>query len=484
MTAPIRLLLTAFASVPGSSPHASAVLSTARALRAEIDIVTVKAERRPHVEALGRSSRMFRVPVGFGTSEERLSAFGRAVVRQLEAQAYDAVHVRGPIEGALVAQRRASLGFRLIYEVATFADEADGLAAEQAWAKAHLFCAEQADLILVPTEAAGRGLAEIGHAGKVAVVTPATDLDQFDWWPTVGDGATRLLYLGQFEAERDLTTLLSAARRLRRNHEVEVLLAGDRDSERRNRIRRVADGLGLTDTVQIRDEPRLQALSKLIGASDICVVPASACPRFLELGDLPQPLLEYAACQRPIVAAGVPSIAEVVRDEEEALLYPPGDDEALADAILTLQDDSELRDRLVENAYRRVRMSYGRGAHRRRMAEVYELLFADSQRYDPWEEAFERAETSLIDLGEDGSIDRSEGREATDLLDALPVESDSSPRTDPFLRMSEQVLYRPEGGDTPFGDTSPGTALPNELPGSPTRIRKQDFRDTDHSVED
>src|SRR5262245_4397337 len=128
MEPPIRVLVTAFAPVPGSSPHASAVLGMAQALRAELDLVTLKSEHLSHREDVGLA-RMFRVPVGMGTPQEQRETFGRAVSRQVEGQTYDAVHVRGPIEGQVVAERKDALSFRFIYEIATFPDEAEGQAA-------------------------------------------------------------------------------------------------------------------------------------------------------------------------------------------------------------------------------------------------------------------------------------------------------------------------------------------------------------------
>jgi glycosyltransferase involved in cell wall biosynthesis len=47
-----------------------------------------------------------------------------------------------------------------------------------------------------------------------------------------------------------------------------------------------------------------------------------------------------------VVASDLPSTAEVVRDGETALLYPPGDVGALAAALRRLRDDAALRERL------------------------------------------------------------------------------------------------------------------------------------------
>lgn len=58
---------------------------------------------------------------------------------------------------------------------------------------------------------------------------------------------------------------------------------------------------------------------------------------------LPKSLLEAAACGRPIVATDVPGCREVARPGLNALLVPPDDAGALADAVGRLAGDAALR---------------------------------------------------------------------------------------------------------------------------------------------
>jgi len=60
---------------------------------------------------------------------------------------------------------------------------------------------------------------------------------------------------------------------------------------------------------------------------------------------LPKSLLEAASCGRAIVATDVPGCREVAHASENALLVPPDDAAALAEAIGTLARDAELRRR-------------------------------------------------------------------------------------------------------------------------------------------
>jgi glycosyltransferase involved in cell wall biosynthesis len=61
---------------------------------------------------------------------------------------------------------------------------------------------------------------------------------------------------------------------------------------------------------------------------------------------VPKVLIEAASCGLPIVATDVRGCREIVHHGENGFLVPPGDIEALFDAIKSLLDDSELRSRM------------------------------------------------------------------------------------------------------------------------------------------
>ncbi|MDQ3031970.1 MAG: glycosyltransferase family 4 protein [Myxococcota bacterium] len=464
----IRVLVTAFAAVPGSSPHGAALLAMAAAIRADLDLVTLKTEHLSHVERLG-DARMFRVPVGeAGTLEQRV-VFDRAIARQLEAEHYDVVHVRGPFEGAIAAGRKATFGFQLVYEMATFPDEALGADIEKRWGEAHARTIAHADLVLVPTEAARRAVAESIPSERVIVLPPGVDVGSFDWRPLSGSALPRLLYLGSFTADRDLATVLGALRRVVQTRQVRALIAGEHDRERRERLRAMVQAFDLGDIVEVRGEPQPRALPQIIAGADLCLAPASEAPRFQSLGDLPQPLLEYLACHRPVIAAGVPGVSDAVRDEQEGLLYPPGDEAALADAILEMLRDESLRERTTEAGYRRVREIFSSGARRRRIAEIYERLAPGSQVADAWAESFDEAETGSIEVpasissmmshGTDSSIPSD--RHEDDDGDGEPMAARATP---PDEMDDESAAIELDTGDVLAPKTQPGMEITRDLP--------------------
>ena len=85
----------------------------------------------------------------------------------------------------------------------------------------------------------------------------------------------------------------------------------------------------------------------------------------------PLKLFEYMAAGKPIVASDLPSLREVLRDGENALLVEPGNPQALTAAIVRIKDDPSLGDRLARQALQDVReFTWARRAER------LETLFA------------------------------------------------------------------------------------------------------------
>jgi glycosyltransferase involved in cell wall biosynthesis len=124
----------------------------------------------------------------------------------------------------------------------------------------------------------------------------------------------------------------------RRGDPVRLLLAGDRDP---------ANPASVTEKEleEWRQRPNVDFLGHV---SDIGAVWARAHIAVLpsRREGLPKSLLEAAACGRPLIASDVPGCREIARDGVNALLIPPDDPVALADAVTRLAADAGLRRRL------------------------------------------------------------------------------------------------------------------------------------------
>lgn len=110
-------------------------------------------------------------------------------------------------------------------------------------------------------------------------------------------------------------------------------------------------------------------IAGLLQSAEVCWVPSRA-----DVGR--QAALEAMAQGRPIVAADVPSLRELIRDGETGLLYPPGDLVALARGTRALLLDADLRDRLGAAARATARRHHAAAEVAHGWRDLYERVAA------------------------------------------------------------------------------------------------------------
>lgn len=88
---------------------------------------------------------------------------------------------------------------------------------------------------------------------------------------------------------------------------------------------------------------------------------------------LPLVLIEAMAAGLPVVATDIPGVGEIVADNETGQFVPPGDPEALAEAMLALRS-ADRRDTLGQRGYERVRDEFDVTD----TAKQYERLYRDA----------------------------------------------------------------------------------------------------------
>jgi glycosyltransferase involved in cell wall biosynthesis len=94
-------------------------------------------------------------------------------------------------------------------------------------------------------------------------------------------------------------------------------------------------------------------------------------------------LLEALAFRLPVVATKVGGNAEIVDDRVSGLLVRPGDPGALAEAIIEILADRELRDRLARNGYARVVEEFAFEGRMRKEELFYEHVLGRREKDTP-----------------------------------------------------------------------------------------------------
>ena len=83
-------------------------------------------------------------------------------------------------------------------------------------------------------------------------------------------------------------------------------------------------------------------------------------------------VVEPMACAKPVIGTDAGGIPEILEDGEIGLLFPPGDEEALAQALLRLCEDGPLRKDMGERGRARVMERFTIAAQARAVEAVYE----------------------------------------------------------------------------------------------------------------
>lgn len=184
--------------------------------------------------------------------------------------------------------------------------------------------------------------------------------------PAAGVGHPRrktILFLGRLEERKGLSTMLDAYQLLRQvRADCQLAVVGD-GALRRGYERRVEEE-GIPDVrffgfVPEREKPGY------FTAADIYCAPNTGKESFGVI------LLEAMASGKPVVATAIDGFRQVMTDQREGLLVPPGDEGAMAMALARLLDDAEERRRMGE-AGRATAVGYAWPLVADRVLEVYQ----------------------------------------------------------------------------------------------------------------
>jgi glycosyltransferase involved in cell wall biosynthesis len=174
------------------------------------------------------------------------------------------------------------------------------------------------------------------------------------------------LFLGDWTPRKGVRDLVSAtAIAARRGFPGIVCLAGfEKEPGQLEALGRHIAELGCKDKVRILGVLACEEKEAALTASDCLVLPSYA-------EGLPMAILEAMAYGLPVIATPVGAIPEVITNGREGFLVGPGDVEALADRMLRLACDANLRQRMGLDARRRAAAEFSLDATVDRIVGIY-----------------------------------------------------------------------------------------------------------------
>ena len=176
------------------------------------------------------------------------------------------------------------------------------------------------------------------------------------------DQPVRFIAVSRHDPRKGLGVLLRALARLRSSGtRFQARLIGGGSLLEHHR--RLVASLRLDDVVQVAGY--VDDAFALLESSDAFVLPS------LEEGGGSVSLLEALQAGLPVVASDVDGIPEDVADGESALLVPPGDEGALADALTKIAENRELRIRLGQRGRQVFEERFSARALTRALGDIY-----------------------------------------------------------------------------------------------------------------
>ena len=152
-----------------------------------------------------------------------------------------------------------------------------------------------------------------------------------------------LFTIGTIQPRKNYSRVIKALKMVRdRGYDLHLVIAGGK-GWLEDEMYRTLDDTQLYDVVHLIGYAKDEHLAALYSAAE-CVVFPSLYEGF------GFPVLEGMACGTPVVTSNVSSLPEVAGDA--ALMVDPYDVEAIANAIQTILDDSEMKNTLIERGFK------------------------------------------------------------------------------------------------------------------------------------
>lgn len=172
------------------------------------------------------------------------------------------------------------------------------------------------------------------------------------------DGKFVATYAGALGLANDIPTILQAASQLKEKSRICILLVGD-GKERQN-LEKLSAELKLTNVIFTGSRPKSE-MKAFLAASDVGIATLLDIPMFKTT--YPNKVFDYMAAGRPTILGIDGVIREVVEAAAGGIFVPPGNVNALAEALLHLSEDPVRARQMGESARCYVAAHFNRADH-------------------------------------------------------------------------------------------------------------------------
>ena len=283
----------------------------------------------------------------------RYACLARGLRRRAAANTVDVFHASYvPTNGAIAAWA----GLRPLVLSVWGSDVTSAPGRPKPWPIRKLICyaLERANTVCTTSEFLSRQVTQYMPSLRPHITPFGVDIDQFTPVDMPGDHGSRPFTIGVVKTIASMygqQIVLEALPAIRRAiGDVRLVLIGTDRTD--GAIRQQARRLGVEDLIELRGFVPHKTLPSHIRNFDLVVNP-SVCEESFGVS-----VLEASASGVPVVATDVGGVSEVCRHGHTGWLVPPGDTDALAQAVIRLAGNESLRVQMGQAGRQFVKANY------------------------------------------------------------------------------------------------------------------------------
>jgi glycosyltransferase involved in cell wall biosynthesis len=235
------------------------------------------------------------------------------------------------------------------------------------WALSVWMLIRYADKVFVHGTRSMSTLVDRGVSNSKITIIPHGDYSFFTKYSQRDIEETNtVLFFGRIVDYKGLEYLIKAEPLItEKEPDVKIIIAGEGDFEKYRKLIKYARNFEIFNRF-ISEEK----VAGLFQTAKVIVLPYT---EGTQSGIIP---IAYAF-KKPVVVTNVGDIPEVVDDGKTGFIVPPRDEKALADAIIKLLKDDELRKQMGENAYKKMKEELSWDKIAEKTIEVYKEAIKD-----------------------------------------------------------------------------------------------------------
>lgn len=194
--------------------------------------------------------------------------------------------------------------------------------------------ARQADGVITVTRSGAQEIQQVCNIDikRILVAPDAAQLQSVES-PRISlcdSTPVQVVYVGSMWKDRGVETIIYALQHLPPHHRVRLIMVGGNESQIAS-LQQLASQLGVLDNIKFVGYVSHHEVINWLARADILVLPMQKGV-WTDKYASPMKLFEYMAMGRPMVVADVPTIREIV-DEEQVMFFRPDDSPSLAATI-------------------------------------------------------------------------------------------------------------------------------------------------------